>query len=94
MCSSIWCIDALTGPGPVEASARYLSGGRARQMLGDFLAFERWRDRGGWMRELAFPSADYMRAKYPGAAVGWLPILYARRALAGAARLIYPHSKI
>ena len=87
-------IDRLTAPGPVEASARYLSGGRARQMVGDFLAFDRWRDRGGWARELAFPSAAYMRTKYPDATFGWLPVLYARRALAGAARLIYPHSKI
>jgi len=82
-------IDALNRPGPVEASARYLSGGRARQMLGDFLALEYWSDRGGWIRELAFPSADYMRSKYPDSASGWLPVLYARRALTGVASLIF-----
>jgi hypothetical protein len=82
-------IDALGLPGPAEASARYLSGGRARQMLGDFLALERWNDRGGWIRELAFPSADYMRWRYPDTASGCLPVLYARRALTGVASLIF-----
>jgi hypothetical protein len=57
-------------------------------MLGDFLALERWSDRGGWAKELAFPSAGYMRSKYSDAAGTWLPILYARRALTGMARLI------
>jgi hypothetical protein len=82
-------LAALSEPGPVEPSARYLSGGRARQLLGDFLALDRWRDRGGWVRELAFPSADYMRSKYADAAGSPLPILYARRALAGVTRLIF-----
>jgi hypothetical protein len=81
-------IAMLHEPGALEASARYLSGGRARQMLGDFLALERWSDRGGWAKELAFPSAGYMRSKYSDAAGTWLPILYARRALTGMARLI------
>ena len=79
----------LSGPGTIEPSARYLSGGRARQMLGDFLAFDRWSDRAAWFKELAFPSADYMRTKYSDAASTWLPLLYARRALAGVARLVF-----
>jgi len=83
-------IDVLNGPGSVEASARYTSGGRGRQMLGDFLALERWSDRGGWAKELAFPSADYMHSKYSDAAYTWLPVLYARRALTGVARLVFP----
>ena len=58
-------------------------------MIGDFLAFERWSDRRGWAKELAFPSADYMRSKYSDAAGTWLPILYARRALTGVARLVF-----
>ena len=81
-------IDALKAPGPVEPSARYLSGGRARQMLGDFLALERWSERVGWLRELAFPAAGYMRSKYPHRAGDWLPVLYARRALSGVAHLL------
>ena len=81
--------DMLNAPGPVEPSARYLSGGRARQMVGDFLALECWRDRAGWVKELAFPSADYMRTKYPDAADTWLPVLYARRGLRGVSRLVF-----
>jgi hypothetical protein len=84
--------DVLNRPGPVEASARYLSGGRARQMLGDFLALDRWSERRGWVRELAFPSAGYMRSMYSDASRSWLPVLYARRALTGVARLIFSRS--
>ena len=81
--------DILNAPGPAEPSARYLAGGRARQMVGDFLALDRWRDRAGWMKELAFPSADYMRTKYPEAANTWLPILYVRRGFKSVSRLVF-----
>jgi len=81
--------EMLNGAGCIEASARYLSGGRARQMLGDFLAFDRWSDRAAWVKEHAFPSADYMHSKYPDARDTWLPVLYARRALTGVARLTF-----
>ena len=43
--------------------------------------------RARWLKELAFPPADYMREKYPNAANPWLPVLYARRALHGLWRL-------
>ena len=81
--------EMLNAAGCIEASARYLSGGRARQMLGDFLAFDRWSDRAAWVKEHAFPSADYMHSKYPDARDTWLPVLYARRALTGVARLTF-----
>jgi hypothetical protein len=68
-------------------------GGGARQMVGDFLAFERWSDRRGWVREFALPSADYMHTKYPDAAITWLPILYARRTFTGLAHLIFSRPK-
>ncbi len=81
-------LEALAAPGPVELSARYLSGGKIRQMVGDFLALEGWADRLQWLREIAFPSAVHMRRKYPGAAVSWLPVLYVRRGLRAVWRLI------
>jgi hypothetical protein len=59
-------------------------------MIEDLLALERWSERFGWVRELAFPSARYMHAKYPEAAIRWLPVLYARRGLTGISRLISP----
>ena len=58
-------------------------------MVGDFLALDCWSDRAVWMKELAFPSAVYMRTKYPDAADTWLPILYARRGLTGVSRLMF-----
>jgi hypothetical protein len=84
--------DVLDRPGRVEPSARYLSGGRGRQMLGEFLAFDHWSDRAAWLKELAFPSADYMRSKYPDAGNARLSLLYARRALTGAASLVRRHT--
>ena len=86
-------IDALNAPGPIEPSARYFSGGRARQMLGDFLAFDSWRDRGQWLAEHAFPAAEYMRGKYPDAPHAPLPILYARRLGSGLARIMFSRSR-
>ncbi len=56
-------------------------------MLDDFVALERWSDRARWLRELAFPDAEYMRWKYQDAAVTWLPILYLRRAVSAIVRL-------
>ena len=59
-------------------------------MIGDLLALESWSDRAHWLKELAFPSESYMRGKYPNASKTWLPILYARRGIAGIAGLIFP----
>lgn len=80
--------EVLEAPGPVEASARYFSGGPLRQMFGDFLALERWRDRLAWLREIAFPPEEYMRRKYPDSPRGWLPLLYLRRGWGGFAQRV------
>lgn len=85
--------DALDAPGPIETSARYFSGGRARQMLGDFLAFDRWRDRGRWLAEHAFPPESYMRGKYPDAGSTPLPVLHARRLGSGLARMMFSRAR-
>jgi len=76
-------LAGLAHSGRTEPSARYLSGGRTRQMIGDFLALDGIAQRARWLKELAFPPADYMRGKYPDAANRWLPVLYARRGLDG-----------
>ena len=80
-------LAGLAHAGRTEPSARYLSGGRTRQMIGDFLALDGAAQRARWLKELAFPPADYMRGKYPDAATHWLPVLYARRGLHGLWRL-------
>jgi hypothetical protein len=80
-------LAGLAHVGRTEPSARYLSGGRTRQMIGDFLALDGAVQRARWLKELAFPPAEYMRGKYPDAATHWLPVLYARRGLHGLWRL-------
>lgn len=49
----------------------------------DMKALDRWTDRLQWLRESLFPSADYMRSKYPRTSHLWLPLLYMRRAATG-----------
>jgi hypothetical protein len=68
---------------PVELSAWVLTGRRANQILGDFLVLDGWPMRMRWIREVFFPSAEYVRHMYPDATNRWLPALYLRRALAG-----------
>jgi hypothetical protein len=82
-------VDRLSRPGAPEPAARYFSGGRLRQMAGDFLSLEGWSARAHWLRELAFPPAAYMRWKYPDRRQAWLPWLYARRGTRGLARLMF-----
>lgn len=83
-------LEALHNTGRVEPSARFLTAGRMRLMFDNVCALEHWSDRLAWARELAFPPARYMRVKYAGTALDWLPLLYLRRALGGMARLIWP----
>jgi hypothetical protein len=80
-------LQALSEAGAAEPSARLLTSGPGGRMTDDFRALEHWRDRARWLRELAFPDAEYMRWKYPDAAVTWLPILYLRRALSAITRI-------
>ena len=79
---------ALSQAGTDEPSARFLRGGRIRQMAGDLLALDGMGERIGWLREHAFPSADYMRAKSPAGNPPWLPALSARRAFSGLRKIL------
>jgi hypothetical protein len=83
--------EALAAPGAIEPSACLLGGGKLHQMVGDLRALDGWTERARWLAETAFPSAAYMRSKYPDAGRTWLPILYARRGASGVARLLAPH---
>lgn len=82
-------LDGLQPSGTAEPSARYLTGRRGRQMLGDFLALDDWATRLQWLKELGFPAPDYIRRKYPDATVRWLPVLYARRAASGLGKALF-----
>lgn len=80
--------DVLAGlaqAGAEEPPARYLAGGRLRQQWMDWRALGSWRKQLRFAREVVFPPADYVRAKF-GQPQGWLPWLYLRRAADGAAR--------
>jgi hypothetical protein len=74
-------LERLTPAGVTEPSARYCNAGPVRRMVDDILALEGTDARARLLGETVFPSAAYMRGKYEGAAVSWLPFLYARRAL-------------
>lgn len=76
-------IAVLRAPGPVEAPARYLSGGLWIQKWMDIQALGNRHNRIRYARELLFPPANYMRHKYPNAGSGGIGWLYLRRAVGG-----------
>ncbi len=84
--------QGLRHSGPIEPAARYLAGGRMLQMAGDFVALETWGRRARFLKELAFPSAAYMRMRYAEQTIRWLPVLYARRAVEGLCHLAVARS--
>jgi hypothetical protein len=86
-------LDHLRPAGPVEPSARLLHRGPALRLLGDLAALEGLQARARWLRELVFPSPDYMRTKYKGAAIPWLPWLYLRRAADGLRKRAIPRHR-
>ena len=81
-------LQVLGQAGPGEPSAHLFRAGLGRILVGDFLAIDGWGSRMRWLVELAFPSADYMRWRYPGISIGWLPFLYLHRAVSAMARQV------
>jgi Uncharacterised nucleotidyltransferase len=66
-----------------ETVDAYLSAGLMRQHWLDFWSIQSSEKKLAFARELIFPPRSYMRAKYAGARVDWLPWLYLRRAVEG-----------
>lgn len=67
-----------------ERTAEYLRAGGLKQKYMDFCAIEGNANKLAYAKELLFPSAAYMRAKYAGSrGETWLAFLYARRAMGG-----------
>jgi hypothetical protein len=81
-----WVTSALAERGHREAPAEYLGGSKLRHQWMDFKALEGWPRRWRFTRELFFPSASYMRRKYPESTKSWMPWLYLRRAAEGLAK--------
>ena len=78
---------ALSGQGD-EPSAAYLRSDRRwlDEMIASMRGLPRWGDRVGLLREIVFPSPEYMRAMYGITArsfVAVLPVLYTHRILRG-----------
>lgn len=75
-----------------ERSARYLAPHRRwlDEVADSLLATSAWRERAHLLRQMAFPSAGYMRARFghQSSAAAVLPLLYARRLLHGGWRAV------
>jgi len=76
-------LAALARPGPTESVSAYLNASIAKRHWLDFWAMEDNASRLRFIRELFFPSASFMRGRFPDAKVKWLPWLYARRVFEG-----------
>ena len=74
---------SLAAAGAVELSAAYLDPGRRRLLLTNLRALPTWTTRGTLVRELLFPPADYLLAKYRARSRWLLPWWYVRRAAEG-----------
>lgn len=81
-------LNALGAPGAPEPAARYLDGGKLRQQWMDFRALGSLSQQQRFVGELLFPSATYMRSRYPVRQFDWLPWLYLRRAADGVVKRI------
>jgi hypothetical protein len=76
-------VAALTADGSAELSAAYLETGRRRLLLTNLRALPTWRARATLLRELLFPSPEYLLAKYRAHDRWLLPWWYLRRAAEG-----------
>lgn len=92
---------ALATPVPPEVIGRlaaagaeppcdYLASGRVRQFWLDITALPA-AARLRYLRELVFPPADYMHARF-GVSGGALPLMYVRRAAGGLLKRLRPHA--
>lgn len=79
-------LEALARGRRPEPAHAYLQASAARQEYLNFRALAGLGPRLRFLRELAFPPAAYMRARYGHVRPGWLPWLYARRLVRGSAR--------
>ena len=79
-------LDSLSRAGRGETTARYFGSGALRRMWMEFKAIPGSRQRLRFLRELVFPSVEYMRGKYPSKRQRWVGWLYARRFVDGAGK--------
>jgi hypothetical protein len=75
-----------------EPPALYLDGGKLRQQWMDFQALGSLTRQLRFLRELVFPSAEYMRLHYAASPSSSLSWLYIRRASSGIIKRIRPRA--
>jgi hypothetical protein len=76
-------VETLAHAGAEELSAAYLDTDRRHLLLTNLRALGTWKERATLMRELLFPPAEYVLAKYRGQTRWLLPWWYVRRAAEG-----------
>jgi hypothetical protein len=76
-------IESLAHAGPREISAAYLDTNRLELLVTDLRALRSWGSRAVLLRELLFPPAKYLFAKYPTRSQWLLPWWYVRRVADG-----------
>jgi hypothetical protein len=76
-------LPRLAPPDKQEIPAKYLRARRLQQKMLNFASTPGFYLKLQFLRELTFPSAQYMRAQYPHIRPTWLPWLYGVRAFAG-----------
>lgn len=79
-------LDELGRPGTVEPAAEYLEARHLRRRWLDLCAHGGLGSKLRFVRELAFPPADYMHERFPDTRPNWLPWLYVLRAIRGLRR--------
>lgn len=83
-------LAALVQPDSNNKMTQYFAAGATRQQWMDFCAIPGIVGKTEFLVETIFPSAGYMRGKYPQG--GWLPWLYFRRAARGVLKKLWGHA--
>jgi hypothetical protein len=78
-------LDSLVPARGGETAHTYLTAGLVRREYMNFRALAGPGPKLRLLREVAFPPASYMRARYAGARPDWLPLHYLRRGVGGLA---------
>jgi hypothetical protein len=81
---------ALSRASDSEPAARYMRASQLGRFWIELGAYPGWSQRLGYIKELAFPSASYMRQKYPDSGKSTLLLLYLRRAFGGIRKRVFP----
>jgi hypothetical protein len=84
---------ALSRAGDSDPAARYLRAGQLGRFWIELGAYPGWRERLGYLRELAFPPPAYMRQKYADGGSSALLLLYLRRAFGGVRKRVFPKTR-